>query len=202
MTQQSQQPPQDQNPPEKRFDDHSVIVPPHKLRSVVKQTREPGHIDMSVVAKAEAALGELKSEFGAWMMDECNRIDAARQIIREKGLSRSSADGLFMPAHDIKGGAATLGYPLAERLATSLCRLLRHAPDPSKISPAIIDHHVDAIRALVREEVHDPLNPYGLEISERLAVMVEHFLAAEMKDGYAAIAGDAAPRIALPKKKQ
>ncbi|MBX3520755.1 MAG: Hpt domain-containing protein [Xanthobacteraceae bacterium] len=201
MTQQPQQPQTDQNPPEKRFDDHSVIVPPHKLKSVVKQTREPGHIDMSVVAKAEAALGELKSEFGAWMKDECDRIHAARNLIHEKGVTRATADGLFMPAHDVKGGAATLGYPLAERLATSLCRLLRHAPDPSKISLGVIDHHVDAIRALVREEVHDGLNPYGLEIAESLAVMVEQFLAAEMKDGYAAIAGDAAPRIALPEKK-
>ena len=186
-------------PAEKRFDDHSVIVPPHKLKNVVMHTRGPTHIDMAVVERAEAALAELKDEFGVWMKSECDRIDAARRAIHAKGLSRATADGLFLPAHDIKGGASTLGYPLAERIAASLCRLLRHAPEPGRISRKLIDHHVDTIRALVREEVQDPHNPYGLEIAERLAIMVETFLAEELKEAYAEIAGDAAPRIALSK---
>jgi chemotaxis protein histidine kinase CheA len=186
-----------ENPPEKRFDDHSVIVPPHKLKGVVKQTREPGHIDMTVVARAEAALAELKDEFGEWMDSECKRLEAARQIMQSKGMNRSTADAIFTPAHDIKGGAATLGFPLAERIATSLCRLLKNAPAPERISRKLIDHHVDAIRALVRENVQDPLNPYGMEISERLSIMVETFLADELQDAYAEIAGDAATRIDL-----
>ena len=195
MTQQ-----QEQTPPEKRFDDHSVIVPPHKLKKVVTHTRGATQIDMSAVERAEAALDELKVEFGEWMNAECQRIDAARGVIHAKGLDRATADALFLPAHDIKGGAATLGFPLAERIATSLCRLLKHAPETGKISPKLIDHHVDAIRALVREDVKDPHNPYGLEISDRLSIMVETFLAEQLKDGYAEIAGDAAPRIILPAK--
>ena len=71
------------------------------------------------------------------------------------------------------------------------------APLAARIPFALIDHHVDAIKAVVREEVKDPLNPYGLEISGQLAVIVETFLAAELKDGYAEIAGDAAPRIEI-----
>lgn len=197
----TQQPQNNQNPPEKRFDDHSVIVPPHKLKKAVTHTRGPVQIDMSAVERAEAALAELKVEFGEWMNSECQRVDAARKLIHTKGLTRATADALFLPAHDIKGGAATLGFPLAERIATSLCRLLKHSPEPGKISRKLIDHHVDAIRALVRENVQDPVNPYGLEISERLAIMVETFLAEQLKDAYAEIAGDAAPRLAIPENK-
>jgi chemotaxis protein histidine kinase CheA len=196
MTQQQQ----DQNPPEKRFDDHSVIVPPHKLKKAVTHMRGPVQIDMSAVDRAEAALAELKVEFGEWMNAECARIDAARRVIHAKGLSRVTADALFLPAHDIKGGAATLGFPIAERIATSLCRLLQHAPEVVRIPRSFIDLHVDAIRAIVREDVKDAHNPYGLELSERLSIMVETFLAEELKDAYAEIAGDAAPRIALPEK--
>jgi chemotaxis protein histidine kinase CheA len=192
------QQPQEQNPPEKQFDDHSVIVPPHKLKKAVTHTKGPVNIDMSAVQRAEAALEELKVEFGQWMQAECERIEAGRRTIREKGVTRQTADALFMPAHDIKGGAATLGFPLAERLATSLCRLLRHAPLPGRIPLALIDHHVDGIRAIVREDVKDAHNPYGLELSERLSIMVETFLAEELQDAYAEIAGDAAPRIAIP----
>jgi chemotaxis protein histidine kinase CheA len=194
MTQQQQ----DQNPPEKRFDDHSVIVPPHKLKRAVTHTKGPANIDMSAVERAEAALAELKVEFGEWMNAECQRIDAARRAIHAKGLSRTTVDALFMPAHDIKGGATTLGYPLAERIATSLCRLLKHAPEPIRIPRGLIDNHVDSIRALVREEVKDPNNPYGVELAERLSIMTETFLAEELKDAYAEIAGDAAPRMMLP----
>jgi len=191
---------QEQTPPEKRFDDHSVIVPPHKLKKAVTHAPGAAQIDMSAVARAEAALEELKVEFGEWMNAECERIDAARRMVREKGLNRGTIDVLFMPAHDIKGGATTLGFPLAERIATSLCRLLRHAPEPIRIPLGLVDHHVDAIRALVREDVKDAHNPYGLELSERLSILVETFLAAELKDGYAEIAGEAAPRLSIPGK--
>ncbi len=182
---------------ERRFDDHSVIVPPHKLKHAVTHTQGPSIVDMAVVERAEAALAELKGEFVIWMNDECQRLDTARRAVHEKGLNRSTVDRLLVPAHDIKGGATTLGYPLAERIATSLCRLLHHAPDTLRIPMVLIDHHVDTIKAVVREEVLSPVNPYGLEIAEQLSIMVEKFLAAEMKDGYAAIAGDAAPRLRI-----
>lgn len=194
----AQQP--EQAPAEKRFDDHSVIVPPHRLKNVIKHTREDGHIDMTVVKRAEDALAELKGEFGVWMNAECDRLEGARRMIHANGINRITLDALFLPAHDIKGGASTLGFPLAERIATSLCRLITHAPDTIRIQRKMIDHHVDAIRAVVREDVQDPLNPYGMEIAERLSIMVETFLAEEMKDAYAEIAGDAAPRMMIPEK--
>lgn len=193
------QQPQDDNPPEKHFDDHSVIVPPHKLKKAVTHTKGPVNIDMSAVQRAEAALAELKVEFGEWMNAECQRIEDARRAIHAKGLSRETVDALFIPAHDIKGGATTLGFPLAERIATSLCRLLQHTPEPRRIPVALLDHHVDAIRAVVREDVKNAHNPYGLELSEQLSIMAETFLSNELKDAYAEIAGDAAPRMVLPR---
>lgn len=191
----------DENPPEKHFDDHSVIVPPHKLKKAVTHTKGPVNIDMSAVDRAEAALEELKVEFVEWMNAECHRLDDARRVVQSQGLNRKTVEVLFLPAHDIKGGATTLGFPLAERLATSLCRLLRHTPDPARIPLALIDHHVDGIRAIVREDVRSAHNPYGLELSERLSIMAEMFLAEVLKDDYAEIAGDAVTRIPLPNRK-
>ncbi len=188
----------DHNPPEHRFDDHSVIVPRHALRGVVRHTREPGTFAMDVVARAEAALSELKSEFGGWMNAECERADKARLAIRAEGLNSANMDRLYHSAHDIKGTAETLGFPLATRIAVSLCRLLRHSPDISKIPVTLIDHQVDAIRAIVREQMQGTENPHAAEIAEQLAIMVEHFLASELKDAYAEIAGDAAAGLMLP----
>jgi chemotaxis protein histidine kinase CheA len=188
----------DKNPPEHRFDDHSVIVPKHALKGVVRHTREPGTFAMDVVARAEAALAELKSEFGGWMSAECERADQARLAIRTEGLNSANMQVLYHSAHDIKGTAETLGFPLATRIAISLCRLLRHAPDIANIPLALIDHHVDAIRAIVREQLQGTKNDHAVELAERLAIMVEKYLAAEMKDGYAEIAADAVEGHSLP----
>ncbi|MGC3956684.1 MAG: Hpt domain-containing protein [Verrucomicrobiota bacterium] len=41
----------------------------------------------------------------------------------------TTRDELFHAAHDIKGDAATFGYPSAAPIAESLCRLIEHTPD-------------------------------------------------------------------------
>jgi chemotaxis protein histidine kinase CheA len=107
---------------------------------------------------------------------------------------------LFRASHDIKGDAATLGYPLAGRLAGSLCRLLDHAPDRTRIPMMLVDRSVEAIRAVVREQVRDAGEPTASEIAEQLAILVEKFLAGEMGDGYAEIAGEAYVQIDFPGK--
>ncbi|MEX0590426.1 MAG: Hpt domain-containing protein [Xanthobacteraceae bacterium] len=183
---------------ETHYEDHSVIMPPHRLKTAVIHTSEPGEIAMDVIEKAEAALAALKDEFGGWMDSECERLEAARQALHYAGASAPTIKMLFLASHDVKGDAATLGFPLAGRLAGSLCRLLDHAPDPKRCPVVLIDRHVEAIRAVVRESVRDMAQPVGAEVSEQLAILVEKFLASELKDDYAEIAGEAYVQIELP----
>ena len=58
---------------------------------------------------------------------------------------------LFHAAHDIKGEAATFGFPWVASLAESLSRLIEHTPDMKRIPLTLVDQHVDAIRAIIRE---------------------------------------------------
>jgi len=185
-------------PVETHYDDHTVIVPPHKLKGAIIHTSEPGDIAMDVVQKAEEALASLKGEFGDWMQAECDQLEAARADLHSDGATATTLLMLFRAGHDIKGDAATLGYPLAGRLAGSLCRLIDHAPDRARIPVVLVDRYVEAIRAIVREQVRDTAQPTVNEISEQLAILVEKFLAAELQDGYAEIAGEAYVRIDLP----
>lgn len=176
---------------ETKFSDHTVIVPPHRLKSVITHTNEEGDIAMDVVARAEAALSEIRHEFRAWMNAECEALETARNALRsdaEKGLVLRE---ISHAAHEIKGHAAVLGFPLAGRIAGLLCRLLTHAPNPELVPAAVIDSHVDAVCAVVRENVHTPNDRTGKEIFERLALIVEKFLAQEMGAAYDEIAGDA-----------
>lgn len=187
-----------QEPVETQYDDHKIIVPPHGLKTAIVHTAEPGDIAMDVVQKAEESLAQLKHEFGDWMQAECDQLDSARADIHKNGPNATNLLLLFRASHDIKGDAATLGYPVAGRLAGSLCRLIDHAPDRARIPLVLIDRYVEAIRAVVREQVRETASATVSEVTEQLAILVEKFLAAELQDDYAEIAGEAYVRIDLP----
>jgi hypothetical protein len=62
----------------------------------------------------------------------------------------------------------------------------------------LVDRHVEAIRAAVRDSRRGKADAIGAEVAEQLAILVEKFLAAELKEGYAEIAGDAHVQIDYP----
>src|ERR1700730_14157082 len=117
------------NPAVKSFTDHEVITPPNRLEGVVGRAIDGD----DPIARAEAALAQLSSEFSSWMDDECEKLDRARRNARQAGMAAVQREALFRVAHDIKGQAATLGFPLVGAIAESLCRLIEETPDPRRI---------------------------------------------------------------------
>src|SRR6266702_4573755 len=92
------------------YADHEVITPPNRLRGAVSTVRTRNPAD-DPVARAEQALAQLSGEFTGWMNEECERLHAARSDVEAKGFSKSTHEALFHAAHDIKGEAATFGFP-------------------------------------------------------------------------------------------
>jgi HPt (histidine-containing phosphotransfer) domain-containing protein len=161
--------------------DHEVIVPENKLRGAVsRESPEDGSEDP--IARAEKALAALSPEFGAWMDSECERLDGARREIVDGGFTDANKEALFRAAHDIKGEAATFGYPAVASAAESLCRLIEHAPDPSRIPGALIDQHVDAVRAIYREYGHSDAQKLATALTKRLREVADDFLIRENRD--------------------
>src|SRR5258708_20922238 len=85
------------------------------------------------------------------MVVETERLAAAHAAILKDGITKATRDELFRAAHDIKGDAATFGYPSAGAAAESLCRIIEHAPDLAKVPSELIAYHINAIQAIVRE---------------------------------------------------
>jgi chemotaxis protein histidine kinase CheA len=126
-----------------------VIRPYNTLRHRAAVRAEDGQmIDLMAIERAERALEALSREFQGWMEAECQRLLAARDG------HRTGAPGaiqmLYRVGHDLKGQAATFGFPLAARVAASLCTLLEEARPPTMIPADLIDQHVDAIVAMAR----------------------------------------------------
>lgn len=155
--------------------DHDVIVPPNRLRKAVLQQTPGARDDASdPVARAEQALAALSENFSDWMDSECRRLDAARIAIRDTGLSRHTREAVFHAAHDIKGEAETFGFPFAAAAAASLCHLLEGIPPGQPIPQILIDQHVDAVKAIVREHAE----PYAERMAIRLTERLENVTAA------------------------
>jgi HPt (histidine-containing phosphotransfer) domain-containing protein len=133
-----------------KFSDHEVIVVPNRLKKAVRVVIA-GAPDSDPVAAAEEALEQLSTQFDSWMGDECDQLDRARQRVHAEGFTDVARQSLFRAAHDIKGHAATFGFPTAADVAESLCRLIEQAPDLSLVPLSFVDQCVDAVRAIIRE---------------------------------------------------
>ncbi len=166
-------PPKDDKPSVRTYADHEVIMPPNKLIKVIAKRRGDAG---DPIARAQAALNELSTDFAVWMQEECDRLSAARQAVKDKGFSKQSFDEIFHAAHDIKGDAATFGFPLAAPIAESLCRLIEHTPDAKKIPLALLDQHVDAVRAIVREHARPDIAQIASVLNARLQKVTQEFL--------------------------
>jgi HPt (histidine-containing phosphotransfer) domain-containing protein len=163
------------------FGDHEVITPENKLRKAVS-TRPPMPGDEDPVARAERALAELSGEFGTWMDSECERLDEARREVVRSGFTVANKEVLFHAAHDIKGEAATFGFPAVAAAAESLCRLIELTPDPTRIPIALVDQHVDAVRAIYREYARSDAKVLAATLTRKLRDVTDEFLMRENRD--------------------
>jgi hypothetical protein len=66
--------------------------------------------------------------------------------------------------------------------ADSLCRLIEHTPDLTQIPLELVDQHVDAIRAIVRENLRTDIEEVAWNLTRRLREVTDEFLRHENRD--------------------
>jgi HPt (histidine-containing phosphotransfer) domain-containing protein len=164
----------------KTFADHHVITQPNPLRNVLRRVSEKDLDDP--VARAEKALAGLSGEFKNWMTIEADRLSAAHAAILSGGFNNTTREELFRAAHDIKGDAATFGFPSAAAAAESLCRIIEHAPDLDEVPHDLIAHHINAVQAIVRERTKLDTAVMAPALSRQLRGIADEFLAYANRD--------------------
>ena len=142
------------------------VIQPHNLR--LKVGGRFGAIDPAAIAKAEAALKSLSGNFAQWLADEVVKLDAARQRVREEGMTVEAMETLYLRAHDLKGLGTTYEFPLITRIGASLCRLIDDKDKRLAASLPLIDAHIDAIKAAVRDGIKTDDHPIGRVLIEEL----------------------------------
>ena len=142
------------------------VIQPPSLR--LKVGGRFGAIDPSAIAKAEAALKSLSGNFAQWLSDEVVKLDAARQRVRDEGVTAETMETLYLRAHDLKGLGATYEFPLITRIGASLCRLIDDKEKRLSVSLPLVDAHIDAIKAAVRDDIKTDEHPVGRILIEEL----------------------------------
>ena len=161
------------------YADHEVILPPHRLKKAVAKPTAADAVADDPVARAEAALAEIANEFSTWMDAECDRLAQARRKVATVGFNGTTRDELFRAAHDIKGEAETFGFPLAGHVADSLCRLIEHSPELARVPMSLIEQHVDAVRAIIREAGLEDAEATATKLTQKLRQVTDDYLAHE-----------------------
>jgi hypothetical protein len=151
-----------------------VIRPPNTLR--LKVGGGFGGIDAGAIAKAEEALKAMSAQFGQWLQDEIVKLDKAQADIRSQGYNEQTAEALYFRAHDLKGLGTTYQYPLVTRLAGSLCKMMDEPGKRMAAPIVLIDAHVDAIKAVVRDQIQTDDHPTGKALAETLEARVAEHL--------------------------
>ena len=176
------------------FVDHHVITQPNPLRDVLRRVAERDLDDP--VARAEKALAGLSGEFKNWMTIEADRLADAHASILRDGLTDLTRQELFRAAHDIKGDAATFGFPSAGAAAESLCRINEHAPDLDPVPSNLVAHHINAIQAIVRERTKLDTAATAGELSRQLRGVADEYLTYANRDRPEHLEAILAPSIA------
>lgn len=127
-----------------------------------------GGVDPMAIARAEAALKSLSGNFAQWLRDELAKLDAARQDVTDRGLTAETMESLYLRAHDLKGLGATYGFPIITRMAASLCRLIDDRSKRLSAPMDLVDAHIGAIKAAVRDDVKTEEHPVGRGLVEEL----------------------------------
>lgn len=143
-----------------------VVQPQNALR--LKVGGRFGAIDPAAIAKAEAALKSLSGNFSQWLNDEVVKLDGARQRVRAEGVSAETMEFLYLRAHDLKGLGTTYEFPLITRIGASLCKLIDDKDKRLTVSLALVDAHIDAIKAAVRDDIKTDDHPVGRILIQEL----------------------------------
>jgi len=120
-----------------------------------------GGVDPDVVARAEAALKALSAQFSHWLQDEIDKLDAARAAVGLQGLSSPAGEALYTRAHDLKGLGGTYEFPIVTRAAASLCRVVDSTQARTAAPISLVDSHINAIKAMIRDGIRTDDHPIG-----------------------------------------
>jgi hypothetical protein len=121
---------------------------------------------------ADRAMKSVARLFGAQAKVDLAALDGAFAALCTGARGAEAHRALFLPAFALKSMGGTCGYPLLGRVADSLCALIDATPPealPARL--AAIESHIDAIRAILKDEISGEGGALGRELLKGLCAI-------------------------------
>lgn len=131
--------------------------------------------DVHMIEKAEEALKDLRADFGVWLEEEVDKLEAVAKTVLKTGLNSPEGEELFVRAHDLRGLGTTYEFPIITRLAGSLTKMIDMPEKRAKASLNLALAHVGAIRAALSQNIRDSNDPVAAELASELEVQTTTF---------------------------
>tara|TARA_R110000868_G_scaffold29889_2_gene110966 strand:+ start:5204 stop:5686 length:483 start_codon:yes stop_codon:yes gene_type:complete len=149
-----------------------TITPPNPLAKA-KSGDGPVAIDPAVLRQAEQVVEELQADYSTWAQTD---IDALRDAVvaaqgDPKALAKSISE-IYTHALDLKGQGGGFGYDLITSIGDLLTKFMEDREIVSKRDFQIICAHIDAMQAVVREDIKGDGGKVGIDIVEGLSELV------------------------------
>jgi len=145
---------------------YEVIHQPNKLKDLVGG---PARMDERLIAKAEAALADAvsKIDLAETAKDSIVKLDEAVEKLLADGAEPAGPERtIYTVMHDLRSQGSSFGYPMVEKIATSMNRYLELGePGQRGHNDAdAIKAHVDALKAVVATKMKGEAGAIGQQI--------------------------------------
>jgi len=149
-----------------------TITPPNPLDKA-KTGDGPVKIDPNILRQAEEAVDELQADYASWAQKD---IDGLREAVLSaqhdpKALERAISE-IYKRALDLKGQGGGFGYDLITSIGDLLTKFMEARDKVSNRDFAIICAHIDAMQAVVREDIKGDGGKIGVQIVDGLSELV------------------------------
>lgn len=126
------------------------------------------------LTRAERAVAQVLTKYPNLLGDEVTKLVAAWAEAPE-GLTSDTVAPVFAVAHELAGYGQTFGYPLVTILARSLCRLLTMGDLHRDRMATVVDAHIAALSAVIRNRLQGDGGETGLALAAGLDQAISKF---------------------------
>ncbi|WP_419903411.1 hypothetical protein [Kiloniella sp.] len=157
-------------------------MPTNNLKPKVPSKGGPELKD--IVAKAEAALSDMESDYELWVAEDVRKI--SEFLASAKSNAKNDGDGqdkyieeIHVIGHNIKGQAATFNFPLLTSAAKSLCHFIQEDETAAGKRLDLVEAHVDAMKIIITQRIKGSGGKVGRGLITALEQAVAKILADE-----------------------
>ena len=150
-----------------------TVTPPNPLAKA-KAGGGPVSMDPQVLARAEQAVELLSDDFSNWAQDDIAKLRKAAEKGRAGSLSTADTiASIYKGALDLKGQGGAFGYDFVTAIGDLLNRFVEGRETISARDFQIIDAHIDALQAVIRDDIKGSDDKVGANIVKGLSVLVD-----------------------------